>query len=164
MKNKLDLPALMHHFDLRNLGIYDSLAKDENAEAELSKMVNWVIPQWFSSSTNEQDERALVENFNENCNGVWKELSKYPKLQTKLLSSCGLGKQTKRRFYKLKRNSDTNKLMNLLEMVYPDIKNEEIYLWCEKNTEEDVRELCEYVGYQEKETNEIINLVGKIRG
>ena len=163
-KRKINLMEVMGYLDSRDLQILDNYSNDIEKEKELLNMTNWIIPQWFSSSTNDNDEKSLVNNFNENCNSVWSNIYDHPKLKIKLLATCGLEKNVRRRFKKFNNSIISNRIRIFLETMYPDIRDNEVKLWCRNTTEEELVSLCKDFGYQNNEISEILKSFQKTQG
>lgn len=151
MSEKVNLFFVIKELDKNNLRIYDSLETDEDVIKELDRLLAWILPQWMSASTNDQAEKFLTQRFSMFCNKTWFELKTHPKLQAKLLACCGPGGSIKHRFVKKHRYSSVPSLTELLELTYGDIREDEVFLWCRKNTPQQLRDFAKQHGYQKNE-------------
>lgn len=143
---KLDLFTVLEYLDKQNLGVYEELMADPELVAELEKSIGWLIQQWMTAAADNTEHMVLAMSFDEFCNTGWDQFS--PRLQSKLLACCGLGKKVKHKFYRPKTSKTSNDLINLLQLRYPDIRLEEVELWVRKTTIDDAIELGQLMGYQ----------------
>lgn len=162
MSKKFDLFFVLKELDKNNLKIYESFENEEDLKKEIDKLLSWLLPQWMSASSNDDVEKFLTERVNFICNKSWFKIRNHPKLQAKLLSSCGPGKPIRHRYVKKHHTSSVPNIRILLEAGYPDIKEEEIILWCKKNSPQQVKEFAEENGYQQNEVDEIMKEYKKV--
>lgn len=151
MNDKVDLFFVIKELDKNNLGIYESLADDEDMNKEFDRLLSWLLPQWMSASTDESVEKFLISRFNLFCNRYWFELRSHPELQAKLLGCCGPGKPVRHRFVKRHKPSSVPNLTEFLETEYVDIREQQVLTWCRQNTPKQVKEFAKQHGYQKKE-------------
>jgi len=152
-KSSVDIFALLQFLDEREMGIYEDFSEDADVLADLQKNIGWLIPQWMSASTNDSDHRKLVSTVNQ-ANLVWNKTYGKHELQTKLMASCGLGRSVRHKFYKASPSMQgLTPMTELLKLHYPDISTEQVILWCNINNENDLQEMAEQCGYQQKEFN-----------
>ena len=163
MTTKLDLFAVLGYLDANNMGVWSALSEDEEMQKELRRNVNWMLPQWMTGAQNDREHAELVDNFNELCNPGWFELYEHPELQTKLLACCGLGRRTRHKFFKPTKARNLSRMGELLGHKYMDIREEEIELWCRKNTKAGMKRLAEACGYQPAEVKELVKAFDALR-
>ncbi len=133
--------------DLNSLDLYERLSEDPEALAEHHKAIGWLLPQWMTASPTPASHKALVLMFDELCNPGWYELSNHPMLQTKLLALIGLGKRTQHKFFSRGgRASATPELVAFLQLEYPDIRADEVSLFCRDSTLDDLHDLLYHHG------------------
>lgn len=156
MSQKLDLFAVLGLLDKNELAVYPTLRGDADMLKEFEQMVGWLLPQWMTGANSEDDLIYLTLAFNEICNTRWFELSRHPELQAKLLAACGTGRATRHKFFKAKKNKVLTQISNLLSVKYPDIRDDEVLIWCQLNDQKDVKDLAEACGYQKDEVKKVL--------
>ncbi len=151
----MNLFQVLMELDRRNFDVFKELAVDEETLKELINLSGWMLPLWMTGSSNPNDERELVHEF-DTFNDIWDSTYGHPELRVKLLASCGSGISSPHRYVKRASAKYNSKVFELLRLWIPDIKIEEVELWCRKSTEENVRELAQLCGFQDKEIPPII--------
>ena len=159
----LDIFSVLKMLDRGDMDIHGNLSDNPEVLKELEKNAGWMLPLWMISSESDRDHRALIVNFMERCNLVWESTQGHPILQLRLLASCGLGRNTRHKFYKKPPATEAKGLTDLLLQTTPDISPDEIDMWVRHNTEEDVRELAERCGYQAKEIEKLLTEFRRIK-
>lgn len=149
MVHKIDIFAILKYMDEGNFRIYETISQDEEMLKEFETNLPWVIKQWMTGAVKNNDHRRLIENFDSLCNIGWFEFG--PELQTKLLACCGSGKSVKHKFYKVKANKSTNKILDLFRKRYPDIRQEQVSMWIRKHDTIDFEGLLDTLGIQKDE-------------
>jgi hypothetical protein len=162
MTHKLDLFAVLGLLDENELSIYSTLKGDADMLKEFEQAVGWLLPHWMTGSNSESDLVDLTTAFNEYCNGGWFALREHPDLQAKLLACCGLGSKTRHKFFKPKKDKVLTRISNLLKVKYPDIRDEEVLVWCRLNDKKDVQDLAEAWGYQKDEVKKVLDSYKKV--
>lgn len=144
---KLDISTILSKLDQNDMRVYNSVGDTKAARNELDKNVSWMIPQWMTGSYDAVQQRNLVILFDELCNPGWSVFYKHPELQTKLLAAMGNGR-TKHRFYRPSggKISKYPELIELLQSVYEDIRDDEVVLWCHHNDIKDLDDMMDQVG------------------
>lgn len=155
-KYTLDLFSVLKMLDRGDMNIHETLANDPAALKELKAAAGWMLPQWSSASYNERDHRDLIKKFDEHLSIIWNSTSGHPILQLRLLAACGLGRPTKHKFYKRSDTKYGNCVMDLLLQLAPDVTQEDVEKWVERNTEDDAEELARRCGYQSKELKSVL--------
>lgn len=122
----MTLYELLNELDNNDHSAFSKVEDKKELKAKLS----WVLPQIMTSASDDADHRTLVMLFDEYCNDVWRGLSDASELQLKLLSSIGLGKKTYHPFFKPTASGKENELAKLLRREFPDIKRNEVSLFC----------------------------------
>jgi len=153
---QINLHTVLKHLDLRNLNLYRSYSRRQEDRKEFERMLSFVLPLWMSGCVNHIEQFKLMLDFNEHINLSWWELEGHPELRAKLLAAIGLGKEVRHNFHFRRRGRQTG-LTELLAYRYPDIRKDEVYLWCSINTEAILLEMCQNHGVQETERETILN-------
>ena len=156
MKQKFDLFGILEFLDQRSLQVREVYLDDPEGLKELDRNAGWLLPQWMTGAYNDKDHAALISRFNEVANPGWYSFQKHPELQLKLLALCGLGRKVKHKFTKPRTNPQMDKVMELLLLVYPDIRQEEVELWLRQNDREDLIELASRAGYQTEDQEALL--------
>lgn len=161
-KSRLNLSVLLKHLDQRNLGLYEAFRHDAEDRKELERLLAYVLPLWVAGSDNGRDQIAILIEFNRHVNLNWNELSAHPELRAKVLGSIGLGYQVRHDFHYRPTRQRITVLGDLLTQRYPDIRTDEIRLWCMVNSEANLIELCAHCGVQQHEREPILNEYRKV--
>lgn len=159
---KLNLTVLLKHFDLKNMSVYEAYKSNDAERKELEQMLQYILPLWVSGVATAREQIEILFNFNEHINEGWWELGKHPELQAKLLASIGLGKQVKHDFQYRHKKNNTNKLNEFLRLRYPDVRIDEIRLWCLTNSEKVLSSLLDDYGIQNSEQTIILSEYRKV--
>jgi hypothetical protein len=155
MARKVNLTMLLKHLDLRNQALYEALRHNEEERKELDRMLAYILPLWMSGATDPKEQIRLALSFNQHVNISWWELDGHPELRAKILAAIGPGRVIRHDF-QARTNTKITALKDLLSRLYPDIRQDEVQLWCSKNSEATLIELCSDLGMQEKERDTII--------
>ena len=147
---------VLKHLDAQNMEVYNAFAENEVERKELDNLLGYLLPLWFTGISGSADQFQMVLQFNEHANTSWNELKDHPELRAKLLAALGLGKTVQHEFHKRDISRSPKQLTALLTTRYPDIREEEIALWCSVNNETAVKELCDQYGLQEKDRDAIV--------
>jgi hypothetical protein len=143
----LDIHPVLNRLDRGDLRVYDDVSQVADDKAQLNTNISWLIPQWFTGSTNNTDHRNNVVMFDLVCNPRWKSLYYHPEAQTKLLAAIGNG-STKHKFFRptAKRKSNIDELHSLLQLFYEDIKLDEVVMYWTNTNIEDLNDLMDRAG------------------
>lgn len=152
---QMNLKAILRNLDLRNLEIYEALRHNETDRKELEQRLSYVLPLWMCGTLNGRDQLELMINFNRHINLDWLELQGHPELRAKVLAAIGLGKVVQHDYHTRKQRR-MSALMGLLSEAYPDIRQDEVQLWCSINSEAALIELCADHGTQDAERQAIV--------
>jgi hypothetical protein len=162
MAVKLNLSVILKHLDTRNLEIYEAFRSNEAERKELDKNLAYLLPLWFSGTYSGEDQLTMMLDFNRHVNLEWSALDGHPELRAKVLGAIGLGRAVKHDFHYRERRATENALTAFLNNRYPDIRKDEIALWCLRNSEATLVDMCSIYGIQEKETADIVESYRKV--
>lgn len=151
------LNVLLKHFDTNNMEIWETFRHNETDRKELERNLAYMLPLWMSGCANARDQINTTMAFNKHINLDWKQLDGHPELRAKVLAAIGLGKQVRHDFMMRSVRGKLTSLGELLLRRYPDIRQDEILLWCRVNTEPALIELCRDYGLQSKEQEAVLN-------
>lgn len=155
--NKINLDVVLKHIDANNLGIYAAFAHQEVERKEVDTLLGYILPLWVSGIASNDAQYDMIMRFNEQVNLRWNELKDHPELRMKVLAAIGTGRTVRHQFHKRDNVASHTNLTALLRRRYPDIRREEIALWCSVNNEAQLVEFCDEYGVQEKERDVIVN-------
>lgn len=161
-KTKLNFTIILKHLDLRNLELYEAFRQNAEERKEFDRVLSYVLPLWYSGTVNGDDQISLALTFNRHVNIGWWDLDGHPELRAKVLGAIGLGRVVKHDFHYRDQRRGENVLLAFLSLRYPDIRKDEIQLWCSTNSEAALTELCLAYGVQEKERIQIIEAYRKV--
>jgi hypothetical protein len=157
-KFKINLNVVLKHLDRHNLEIYEAFKHKEVERKELDRLLGYVLPIWVSGIASSREQYDMVFQFNEQVNLGWNELKDHPELRLKVLASIGPGKEVRHDFHmRDQKPKPYANLTALLTRRYPDIRPDEIGLWCSVNNETGLIELCDRYGVQVKERDAIFS-------
>ena len=127
-------------------------------EMKKSSHVNfWMIHRW-ATCTQKNKEHYLMF-INELCNDHYSDISDHPELQWLLLSVIGMGHEKYFGQWVGTPNSRTKEstIDKFLLDVYPTISDEELTLLKEMNTKNDLQDLAQKLGYNDKQISDIFD-------
>ncbi len=159
---KLNLSVILKHLDLRNLEVYEALRGNEEERKELDRVLSFILPLWYSGIFGGEDQLKMMIEFNRQVNIGWWDLEGHPELRAKVLGAIGVGHVVKHDFHYRERRSSETPLETLLMRKYPDIRKDEIILWCSHNSEATLTEICSSYGVQDKEKTSVIDSYRKL--
>ncbi len=159
---KLNLSVILKHLDLRNLELYEALRGNEEERKEFERVLAFVLPLWYSGMFGGEDQLNMMIDFNRHVNIDWWNLDRHPELRSKVLGAIGVGRVIKHDFHYRERRPSGTALEALLMQQYPDIRKDEIMLWCSINSEATLIEMCSSWGVQEDDKKSVIDAYRKV--
>lgn len=154
-KKKLELKEVLAAVDLNAKSMWDEL--DEDGQKQIKNDL-FILNRYISNvrSTNPDHQRHFVLTVNEYFNKNWFTLQKHPKLLWQLLCMCSYNNEKIffHEWLKLGRKT-SDKRTKLLEEIYPNLKNDEIELLLEINSDDEIRDLARDFGWTEKEIKDL---------
>ncbi len=149
-KPQIPLKDVMAAIDKKDRGFYNRLT-DEQKKAFSA----WMMMR-YCSSVQGREAANYIYLTNELVNHQFMEVSKHPELQWLLLSACGAGKVQFHPYVKPPNaRKKKNKIFEFVSDLNPHMKAEDINLLIEFNTKEELKELAEAHGYDDKAINDI---------
>lgn len=149
-KPQIPLKDVMAAIDKKDRGFYSRLT-DEQKKAFSA----WMMMR-YCSSVQGREAANYIYLTNELVNHQFMEVSKHPELQWLLLSACGAGKVQFHPYVKPPNaRKKKNKIFEFVSNLNPHMKAEDINLLIEFNTKEELKELAEAHGYDDKAINDI---------
>jgi len=146
----LPLKTVMAAIDKRDKGWYNRL----NAEQKKA-FSTWMMMR-YSSSVQGKNAAHFIFMVNELVNKNYEETYRHPELQWLLLSMCGTGKVEFHPYIKPPNSrKKKNKVTEFLLELFPHIKLDEIELMTSINSKDELKELAEAHGYDDKSIKEI---------
>jgi hypothetical protein len=141
---QVELPAM----DLRDMDFYKNLSDDHKKEISL-----WVLMRFMSSSQAASEHHLMMVNdlVNHNFNVI----SKHPELQWKLLALCGTKRKQFHPWIAPPKGVKKNKIEQALIDHFPLMKDDELELLLQINTQEDLEQFFKDNGYDDKTIKEI---------
>ena len=149
-KPQIPLKDVMAALDKRDRNFYNNLSSDQKKAFSAWMMMR------YASSVQGKDAANYIYMTNELVNHQFMEVSKHPELQWLLLSACGTGKIQFHPYVKPPNaRKKKNKLYELFYELYPHMKSEDITLLISLNTKEELKEIVEAHGYDDKTIKDI---------
>lgn len=160
---KLDMfKKLLPGLDRRDLKLWSKLSADER-----KGFADIVALRYMSSvKTNNTDMLEYhIQLSNEFGNKyLWHpEIRKYPELQMMLLAMVGVGSPQQHEWIPKPTVKKKNKVLEMISEIYPTWKMDELELFFEINTLDEIMELFESAGYQKDELKKIKTEVKKLK-
>lgn len=146
----IPLKSMLEAIDTNDFEFYARLTPDQQKEFS-----PWLAMRYASSATGNMTAHYLLM-VNDIVNSNFSELKNHPDLQWRLLAVCGSGRPTFHPWIppgKGKRKS--SKVKDMLHRVYPQMGYDDIDLLVAINTEDDLRQLAQDLGMDEKDIKEM---------
>lgn len=149
---KVVLPAL----DKQDIGFYDRLDSEQKKE-----IVPWLLMRWMSSSSSLTEHHLMMVNdivnkdFSIFAPKVTHGKIGHPGLQWKLLALCGAGKNQRHVWIAPPRGVVKNKLESAVLTIFPLMKDEDLELFLQINTPQELKDLLIANGFDNKTLKDI---------
>jgi hypothetical protein len=150
MSDKLGINNEMAQLDTKNRAFYDELNEEERKKFSPYLMLRYAASVEGSADFQEWYLRATNERVNVN----FFDLSKHPKLQWMLCTSVSPGMGRQRHYWqgsKKKEGSSTAKVVKFLVKNFPWMKQDEIELLAEMNTEKEIKAWAREMGLSDQD-------------
>ena len=160
---KLDLSSLLKALDTRNYNFYSTLTDDEK------KGFAGIVAMRYLSNVSDKN-RELCEYYLQIVNDAankhfWNsEIQKHPELQYLILANCGIGTSQFHQWIKGPTKKKQNKVMLMLKEFYPTANENELQLFFDINSNEQILDIANMLGYQFDTIKEIKKELKNIRG
>ena len=147
-QQKLPVKDILAAIDMGAKNVWDELNDDERKQVSF-----WLLNRYVSSIKGSRDNQELaVFKTNEYYNKNYMEVSKHQKLQWQLL--CMSGATNKIEYHPWigfkKKTQDNNKLVKVLEQVYPNMKQDEVEILARISSKSEIKKLAEDYGIEAK--------------
>lgn len=144
----LPLASELAGMDFGDKDFYSKLSDEQKKAISL-----WVLMRYMSSSQNDAYYHLTMVNDVVNTN--FAAISKHPELQWKLLALCGTGKKQFHAWIPPGKKSKKNKLEEALIGFFPLMKDSDLELLQQINTQEDFVEFFRQNAFDDKAIKEI---------
>jgi hypothetical protein len=155
-KYNINLNVVLRAIDSKNFELYQAFRHQEVERKELDRMLGYILPIWVSGIASSSEQIDMTFAFNQYINIGWRELDKHPEMRAKLLALIGPGHTVRHDFHLREATANQTNLGKLLLLRYPDIRKDEINLWCSVNNEAALLDMCNQYGIQAKERDAIL--------
>mgnify|MGYP003650362459 FL=1 len=146
----IPLKDVMAAIDKKDRDFYNRLT------AEQKKAFSAWMMMRYCSSVQGRDAANYIFMTNELVNYQFMEVSKHPELQWLLLSACGVGKIQFHPYLKPPNSKKKkNKVTDFLYELNPHMKAEDIQILVDLNTKEELQQLAQEHGYDDKSIKDI---------
>lgn len=139
-----ELPAM----DYRKLDFYANLTPEEKKE-----LSPWVLMRFMSSSQGDAIHHLTMVN--DLVNVDFSVIAKHPELQWKLLAMCGTKKKQYHPWIAPPKGVKKNRLEEAVLQHYPLMKDDELELFLQVNSKEELEEFFRDNGYDDKAIKEL---------
>lgn len=146
--NILPLALELAGMDFRDKSFYSNLNEEQKKVISL-----WVLMRYMSSAQNDADYHLTMVNDVVNTN--FAVISKHPELQWKLLALCGTGKKQFHTWIPPGKKAKKNRLEEALIGFFPLMKDSDLELLQQINTQEDFVEFFKQNAFDDKTIKEI---------
>ena len=160
---KLDMyNKLLPELDKRNFLLWQQLSEDERKG--FSDIVTLRNLSTIDGGRQDIQEYYLCISNSLVNRYLWHDkIRKNPELVMQLMSVCGLGEVQRHKWIPGTKNKKKTGLVEKLSQLKPESKLDELELWLEINTAEDIIEYFESAGFQEEEIKELKKEVKKFK-
>lgn len=144
MSNKLSLNYQLTELDRKNKNFYDNLSEEEKKKCSNYMMLKYcanvdgdlTLQTWYLFACNER------------VNKYFFDINDHPNLQwlTCTTASPGLGRQNHYWLSPKKKDGFNDKIVNFLSKLYPHMKQSDVEMLAQINTENSVKELAKSMG------------------
>ena len=149
-KPQIPLQEVMKAIDKKDRGWYNKLS------AEQKKAFSAWMMMRYASSVQGGQAPDYIWMVNELVNHKFTDVSKHPELQWLLLSACGVGKIQFHPYLKPPNaRKKKSKVFDFVYDLFPHMKHEDINNFIELNTKDELKELAENHGYDDKTIKDI---------
>ncbi len=147
-ENILPLSLELSAMDSSNMDFYKSLTPEQQKEISL-----WILMRYMSSS--QGDAVGHLTNVNDVVNVNFNIISKHPELQWKLLALCGTKKKQFHPWIAPPKGMKKNRVEQAIIDHFPLMKDDELELFLQINTQEELEQFFKDNGYDDKTIKEI---------
>ncbi len=151
MSEKIELKEKMAAADMGARTMWDEM---DDLQRKSLKQEFFILNRYISNVKGQprDTQEHFVLTVNEYFNKYWYDLQNHPKLMWQLLSMCA--HESKKIFYHewigFKKKKD-NKRIKFLNLVYPDMKDDEIELLAKLSELSELKAMAEDLGYSKEE-------------
>ena len=147
-QQKLPIKDILAAIDMGAKNVWDEINDEERKQVSF-----WLLNRYVSSVKGDRDKQELaIFKTNEYYNKNYMEVSKHQKLQLQLL--CMSGATEKIEYHPWigfkKKTQDNNKLVKVLEQVYPNMKQNEVEILARISSRSEIKKLAEDYGIEAK--------------
>ena len=140
-QQKLPIKDILAAIDMGAKNVWNELNEEERKQVSF-----WLLNRYISAVQGSRDKMELaVFKTNEYYNKNYMDVSKHPQLQWQLL--CNSGNTGKIEYHPWigfkKKTSDNNKVLKVLEQIYPNMKQDELEMLATMNSKKDIKKLAE---------------------
>ena len=151
MSEKIELKEKMAAVDMGARTMWDEM---DDLQRKSLKQEFFILNRYISNVKGQprDTQEHFVLTVNEYFNKYWYDLQNHPKLMWQLLSMCA--HESKKIFYHewigFKKKKD-NKRIKFLNLVYPDMKDDEVELLAKLSELSELKAMAEDLGYGKEE-------------
>lgn len=156
MAYAINIHNLLEELDRRNFHLYEELEGDDDLKVEIDKALGYILPLWMSGAINDADHEEAILRFDEFCNPGWFQLREHPKVQMLLLAAAGRGRPMRHKFFGTRNAKSYSRITDLLRMVYPEMRKEDVKVWVLKHNEDEFAALLPRLGVQGGDVKDIL--------
>ncbi len=151
---KLDMFELLSAIDRRDFKFYSKLTNEQK-----KAFAGIVAMRWMSVTTDRNKNMCEyhIQMVNEAANKhFWNsEMQKHSELQYLVLAVSGIGTKQRHEWIKGPAKKSKNKTMKVLNEFYPIANEEELQMFFDMNTIDEIIEITKMLGYQDDQIKEI---------
>lgn len=155
MSEKLTIKDETAAIDMGARDLWDNFTEDQQ------KQISFYILNRYASSIKTSDREAqelAIFKTNEYYNKNYFNISKHPKLLWYLV--CMTGNAEKKIYFHewigFKKKSDDNKVLKVLEQLFPDMKTDELELLATMSDKKDIKEYAKDLGMTDEEIKKLL--------
>jgi hypothetical protein len=138
---KLPIKDILAAVDMGAKNVWNELDNEERKQISF-----WLLNRYVASVKGDRDKQELaIFKTNEYYNKNYMDVSKHQQLQWQLL--CMSGNTGKIEYHPWigfkKKTNDNNKLVKVIEQVYPNMKQDEVEILATISTKKEIKQLAE---------------------
>jgi len=150
MAEKIPLKEILGAMDRRDFNWYSNL--DDEKKKQFS---SWLFLRYASSAKGKDKDEVLL-NTNEFVNKYYKDLYKHEDLMWKLFCLTSTGRNQFHEYIKPPNSRiKTDTISQFISQTYPHMKGDEIELFRQLNSDDDIKQMARDTGMSDKEFDDI---------
>lgn len=153
MTDKLPLKNQLDALDKKKRGWYSNLSDEDKKQIS-----PWVLMRYLSSSQN--NNRQFIDYYLEMTNDVvnvhFNSVRHHPELQIQLMQAVGIGRTEYHPWIAPGKKGKESKMHSIVSDFYPNLNDDEVELFVQNNSKEELVDMLDQLGYSKKDIKKIL--------